>query len=120
MGTLSSSTKQRIIVAKATTIEEAKEITYLTREYYDAMRKDKPLPKAKLPELREMLKANTIVNAYIQHQNLSLGDLKLANASLPPEIVAAVYMFANEPTLNVKLGPYQMFVLKHPSYKIHN
>ena len=120
MDTKSTPKRNRIIVAKATTMEEAKEITYLTRDYYDAMRNDKPLPKTKLPELREMLKANTIVDAYIHHQNLSLGDLKLANAALQPEIVAAVYMFANEPTLNVKLGPYQMFVVKHPSNKLHN
>ena len=98
------------------TLDRAKEITYLTREYYDAMQKDHPLPKAKLPTLRQMLLSNTIVGAYLAKANMGL-SIKLVSSCLPAEVVAAVYLFYNEPTLNVKIGKYQMFVVKHPSFK---
>ena len=110
----SQTTTKRILITPNFSLNEAKEITFLTREYYDALRKDLPLPSQPLPELRIMLLANTIVTQYMEHVNFGL-TIKLFNACLQPDKVAAVWMFANEPTLNIQLGKHQLFVVKHPN-----
>lgn len=112
----SKTSSKKILITPKMTVSKAKEITFLTRDYFDALKADKSLPKRALPELRIMLLANTIVTAYINHVNFGV-NLKLFNACLSAEEVVAVWMFANEPTLNVKLGVHQLFVVKHPSYK---
>ena len=110
----SRTASKNILITPNFSIQEAKEITFLTRDYFDALRKDEPLPKTPLPELRIMLLANTIVSHYMDAVNFGI-NLKLFNACLKPEQVVAVWMFANEPTLNIKLGKHQLFIVKHPN-----
>ena len=106
------STRQHITVKKRYTIEEYKSVVYLTRDYYDAMRHKKDLPKEKLPPLDVLIEANNVVSAYLDNVNLGL-SLKLFNCCLPLDTVCAVWFFANEPTLNVRIGNYQLLALNH-------
>lgn len=113
---LQSKNTKSILITPKFSVQEAKEIVFLTYDYYKAIKEDKCLPEKPLPELRLMLLANTIVDQYMKHVNFGL-SIKLFNACLSQEKVAAVWMFANEPTLNIKLGQHQLFVVKTPSVK---
>jgi hypothetical protein len=86
-------------------------IVHLTKAYYDAMRHNKPLPEKPLPELQYLLDANTIVKAYVKGRRTS--SIKLYMALLKVEDVVAVWLFYNEPSLNMRLGDYQLLAVKH-------
>lgn len=105
-------TKRTISVKPAHDLATYKEIVYLTRDYYRAIKDDKPLPKTPLPDLNVLIDAALVVDAYIKAQE-TLPSLRLYNATLDHKTIAAVWFFANEPTVNVKLGKHQMFVIKH-------
>lgn len=70
------------------------------------------MPKDKLPELNILLEAAMVVNAYMQSCNTGL-SLRLYNATLDTKTICAVYFFANETQLNVKLGSYQLLSINH-------
>ena len=84
----------------------------MAKAYFMAISKGKPMPTEKLPPLDELLEANRIVRAYIENSNQGIG-FKLYNASLSVEQTVAVWFFANEPDVNVTLGKFQMFIIKH-------
>lgn len=105
--------RQSITIKKMRTLEQYKEIVYLTKDYYKHLLLEKhPKPLRKLPDLELLLEAKTVVDAYVENCNKGL-SLKMYNSTLSVEKVVAVWAFVNEPTLNIKLGNYQMFVIKH-------
>ena len=87
-------------------------IMYLTRRYYEAMKNAKPLPEKALPDLQDLLDAQNITMAYVQAKEANV-PIKLFMALLKPEQVVAVWLFYNEPNLNIKLGNYQLLALNH-------
>lgn len=87
-------------------------IMYLTRAYYEAMKHKKELPTKPLPDLQDLLDAQSITMAYVQAKEANV-PIKLFMALLKPEQVVAVWLFYNEPALNIKLGNYQLLALNH-------
>lgn len=86
-------------------------IVYLTKAYYDAMKNNTALPAKPLPSLQELIDANTIVRAYVNAKRFA--SIKLYRALLKVEDLTAVWLFYNEPTLNIRLGNYQLLAVKH-------
>lgn len=104
--------RQSITVKKTLTLQEYKDIVYLTKSYHTAMEKNQELPAQPLPELSVLLEAALIVDAYMKALNAGL-SIKLYNSVLDADTICAVYFFSKEKTLNLKIGNYQMFVIKH-------
>jgi hypothetical protein len=76
------------------------------------MKKGNELPERPLPELQDLLDAQSITLAYIQAKEANV-PIKMFMALLKPEQVVAVWLFYNEPTLNIKLGNYQLLAINH-------
>jgi len=107
-----TNTRQRITVKKKYTLELYKEIVFLTKDYYNAIKNNKPLPTKPLPDLNIVLEAATVVNAYMTSIHIS-PTIKLYNSCLDAKTIVTVWLFANEPTLNIKLGSYQLLAINH-------
>lgn len=108
----SKATTKRITVKRNYSLEQYKEIVYLTKDYYNALKKDLPLPNKPLPKLQTLLDAAQVVDAYLKASNVGL-SLKLYNATLDAKDIVAVWLFANDNTTNIKLGRFQLLSLKH-------
>lgn len=85
---------------------------YLAKHYYDAMVNDTDFPEKPLPSLQNLIDAHTITKAYIEAKESQV-NLKLVKALLPIEQLTAVWLFYNEPELNMHLGKYQLLAVKH-------
>lgn len=104
--------KRELRVKKTRQLADYFGIMYLTRAYYEAMKNKTELPERALPELQDLLDAQSITMAYVQAKNAST-PIKLFMSLLKPEQVVAVWLFYNEPTLNIRLGNYQLLALNH-------
>lgn len=104
--------KKTITVKTPKSLEEYKSIVFLAREYYDAFRHDKDLPKKPLPHLSVLFDATTVVDAYMKEINKGVA-LKLYNAVLPVDKLISVWLFAKERDLNLSIGKHQVFILKN-------
>lgn len=110
---IQSTTKgQRIMVKPSHTLEQYKEMVYLTKDYHTAIRRGTELPNIPLPKLDVLLEAHYIVDQYMKHTNAGL-SLKLYNATLDTETVIAVWWFANHANFNVQIGNYALMSLKN-------
>ncbi|TXE18591.1 hypothetical protein ES692_05990 [Psychroserpens burtonensis] len=111
LATTSQIMRPSITVKRAFTLQQYIAVVHQTKAYYTAIKQNLRLPKEVLPHLNILIDAAMIVDAYIQNQ--ATPSLKLYNAVLDAKTIATVWMFANEPTLNIQLGKHQLFVIKH-------
>lgn len=106
---MKSLSNKTIVVKPKYSLQQQKEIVYLIKDYYEAIKHNKTLPVEGLPSIDILIQATTIVDAYLKACNFGL-SIKLCNACLSVEKIIAVWVFVNVPKLNLTIGSSQLIV----------